>query len=74
MFDGDGRSTSGYAVEGLDLVEPFALNQPFLEVEAGRSGIAGRPTSLVRLDRHVENLVHKKNKTRTNADLTHVGK
>ena len=42
----------GDAVDRFDLVEPFALDHALLQVEARRRGVAGRPASVVRLDRH----------------------
>src|SRR4051812_11395121 len=53
MFDRDRGPAFRYAVERLDLVEPLALYQPFLQIEARRGGIAGGSAAAVRLDSHM---------------------
>src|SRR6185369_7827566 len=66
MFYCDRRSPGDDAVEALDTVQPVALDDPLLEVEARRGGVARRAARLVRLDRHgaslVEALEHNKNR------------
>src|SRR5690349_17671451 len=52
MLDGDGGPALRNSVERFDLVEPFALLDAFLQVEARRGGIAGGSAPMTRLDRH----------------------
>src|SRR4051794_330356 len=56
MLDRDCGPALGNSVERLDLVEPVTLLDALFQVEARRRGIAGRPASVVRLDRHCANL------------------
>ena len=52
MLDRDRGPALRNAVERLDLIEPFAVVGPLLEVEARGGGIAGGSAAVARLDRH----------------------
>ena len=67
MLDGDGREPLGNAVQRLDAIEPVALCDAFLQIEAGRGRVARCAPPFDRLDRHAVMLSLSKNKSRTSA-------
>src|SRR5690348_740912 len=51
-LDRDRCAALGDSVERLYLIKPFSLGHTLLEIEARGGGIAGRPASTARFDRH----------------------